>query len=370
MLFPLPAVVTALLAPIVAVTVNIPIWNQYTALIKWALDGLAQTFHSGGLAIIAFTIIVKTALLPLTVQSIRSSKSMQELQPQIKELQKKHGKDRQRLSAETMALYQQHRVNPMAGCLPMVIQIPIFLGVYHAIHDLSISGVGHWNDRFLWIPDLAKPDPIHLLPILAAIFQFVQSRMMRPANQGKISDPQQAMMNSMMNLMPLTVIMFGWSFAAGPVVYWVTQSVYSVVQQWWITGWGAMLDWFPWLPDLPEHRRLGYRPPRPLEEVVVTSADGTVTAKQGGIGGWFNKMMAEAQQQQLRKSGVEPEPEPARDVVVESARPAAKPGGSKGKGGKPRNGAKPAPEEPATAAANGGSANGKAVVIPRKSRAE
>ena len=362
MLFPVPAAVTALLAPILAVTVNIPVWNQYTALIRWALDLLAQTFHSGGLAIIAFTIIVKTALLPLTVQSIRSSKAMQELQPQIKELQKKHGKDRQRLSAETMVLYQQHRVNPMAGCLPMVIQIPIFLGVYQAIHDLSVSGIGHWNDQFLWIPDLAKPDPIHLLPILAAIFQFVQSRMMRPVNQGKISDPQQAMMNSMMNLMPLTVIMFGWSFSAGPVIYWVTQSVYSVVQQWWITGWGAMLDWFPWLPDLPEHKRLGYRPARPLDEVVVTSADGTVTAKHSGIGGWFNRMMAEAQQQQLRRSGAEPEPEAS--PVVESARA----GGGKGKGGKARNGATAPADAPAAASAGG--ANGKAVVIPRKSRAE
>ena len=96
--------------------VDIPVWNQYVQLLTWALDGLAGIFHSGGLAIIAFTIIIKTILLPLTVQSIRSSKAMQELQPKIKELQKKHGKDRQRLTQETMALYQQYRVNPMAGC--------------------------------------------------------------------------------------------------------------------------------------------------------------------------------------------------------------------------------------------------------------
>ncbi|MCA9864119.1 MAG: YidC/Oxa1 family membrane protein insertase, partial [Thermomicrobiales bacterium] len=95
-----------------------PIWDQYVHLLVLALDGLADVFHSAGVAIIAFTIIVKTLMLPLTVKSIRSSKAMQDLQPKIKELQKKHGSDRQRISQETMALYQQYQVNPMAGCLP------------------------------------------------------------------------------------------------------------------------------------------------------------------------------------------------------------------------------------------------------------
>jgi len=102
-------------------SVNIPIWNQYVDVLVWALDSLATLFHSAGLAIIAFTIIIKTILLPLTVKAIRSSKAMQDLQPKIKELQKKHGSDRQRISQETMALYSQYRVNPMAGCFPMLI---------------------------------------------------------------------------------------------------------------------------------------------------------------------------------------------------------------------------------------------------------
>ena len=159
-----------------------------------------------------------------------------------------------------MALYQQYRVNPMAGCLPMVIQIPIFLGLYNAIMRLSTSGAGLWDQGFLWLPSLAHADPWHLLPIMAGLFQFVQTQMMRPANQPKSTDPQQAMMNSIMNFMPLTVVFFGWSFAAGPVLYWATQSVYSVVQQWFITGWGNFIKWAPFLPELPEHRRLGYRP--------------------------------------------------------------------------------------------------------------
>ncbi|MGC4192591.1 MAG: YidC/Oxa1 family membrane protein insertase [Thermomicrobiales bacterium] len=272
----------------------IPVWDQYTAFLKWALNGLADVFGNGGLAIIAFTIIIKTLLLPLTVKSTRSSKNMQELAPKIKELQKKYGKDRQRLSQETMALYQQHGVNPMAGCLPMVLQIPIFFGLYHAIRSLSGSDTGVWHQGFLWIHSLGDPDPYKILPILAGIFQFIQARMMRPAGQ-KVTDPQQQMMNTMMNFMPLMVVLFGWNFASGPVIYWVTQAIYSVVQQWLITGWGAFGEWFPWLPELPAHRRLGYQDPSKRKNVVVMSGEaGSVQGK--GLSGWLNRKMMEAQE--------------------------------------------------------------------------
>ncbi|HEU5430206.1 MAG TPA: YidC/Oxa1 family membrane protein insertase, partial [Thermomicrobiales bacterium] len=273
------------------------------------------------------------------------------------------GKDRQRLTQETMALYKQYHVNPMAGCLPMLIQAPIFLGVYHAINDLSQSGIGHWNEGFLWLPSLDKPDALHILPILAAVFQFVQSRMMRPQGQGKIADPQQAMMNSMMNLMPLTVILFGWNFAAGPVLYWVTQSLYSVVQQWFITGWGAMLDWVPMLPDLPEHRRLGYRPPRNLDDVVVVSGE---AEQRSGWMGWMQRKMEEAQAQSVGR-GVA-----ALDAAAEAETPppAKANGAGKGRSGSARKAkadgrAAEPPPEPADAADANGS---KAVVIPRKAR--
>jgi YidC/Oxa1 family membrane protein insertase len=282
--------------------VNIPIWNQYVDFLVWLLNSLTSTFSSAGIGIIAFTIIVKTLMLPLTVKALRSSKAMQELQPKIKELQKKHGNDRQRISQETMALYQQYRVNPMAGCLPMVIQIPIFFGLYRSIMLLSTSGAGLWDQGFLWLPSLAHPDPWHILPILAGLFQFVQTQMMRPANQPKSTDPQQAMMNSVMNIMPLTVVFFGWSFASGPVLYWATQSVYSVVQQWFITGWGNFNKWAPFLPELPEHRRLGYRPPRDLDSVVVVSGDGQPVFAPGPMG-WLQRKMDEAQKQALQRTG-------------------------------------------------------------------
>jgi YidC/Oxa1 family membrane protein insertase len=285
---------------------GIIIWDQYVDLVEWVLSGLGNLLNSGGLAIIVFTIIVKTLLLPLTIKSIRSSKAMQELAPKIKEIQKKYGQDRQKASQETFALYSQHGVNPMAGCLPMLIQMPIFFGVYFGIREMSGSGATEWANGFLWLDSLKQADPWHVLPILAGFFQFIQTRMMRPANQ-KITDPQQQIMNTMMTFMPLTVVLFGWGFDSGPVLYWVVQAIYSVVQQWLITGWGSIGEWFPWLPELPEHRRLGYAAPRDINDVIVVSGAGAPERK--GIQGWLHKRMEEAQknaaerQAELKKRG-------------------------------------------------------------------
>ena len=373
-----------------------PGWSQFVDLIKWALDSLANTFNNAGLAVIVFTILIKTALMPLTVQSLRSSKAMQELQPKIKELQKKYGKDRQRLTQEQMRLYSEHRVNPMAGCLPLILQIPIFLGLYQAISSLSGSGEGYWTGGFLWLDSLDEADPYRVLPFLAGGFQFVQTKMMRPYKQGKITDPQQAMMNTMMNFMPLTVIIFGWGFASGPVLYWATQSVYSVVQQWFITGWGSMRDWFEWLPELPEHRRLGYRAPRPLDEVVVVSGtdDGT-PPRAPGFAGWIQDRLQESQKRAVARReaaiGARGDVQSRADAESEAIAEASNGGGRpvparsrgnarRGAGGTGR-GARANAGNGATAR-NAAAANGqaseladtqapaasRAVIVPRKSR--
>ncbi len=389
------------LLPVLPVALSFPGWSQYVNGLESVLNWLANGLNSGGLAIIVFTILVKTALMPLTVQSLRSSKAMQELQPKIKELQKKHGKDRQRLSQETMKLYSEHRVNPMAGCLPMLIQIPIFFGVYQAIVNLSRSEQGQWANGFLWLNDLGAADPIKVLPIAAGVFQFVQTKMMRPAYQ-KVTDPQQAMMNTMMNFMPLTVILFGWGFASGAVVYWVAQSVFSVVQQWFITGWGSMKEWAPALPELPEHRRIGYRPPRALDDVVVLSGDEDgVPARPTGAMGWFQRKMEEAQQQAAERSAAQPSRSGAAradsgyQAKVDAAtgdgassrkratgrsgggarRAASGRSGDAGRAGKTANGATESvsaagTERPVEVVANGrASGNGRgAVAVPRKSR--
>lgn len=357
----LPAVLSA-----IAAIAAIPVWDQFVGVLESILGFLADRTNNLGIAIIIFTIGVKTLLLPLTVQATRSSKAMQELQPKIKELQKKHAKDRQRLTQETMALYQQYHVNPMAGCLPMILQIPIFLGVYRAILHLSQGGDVSYGHNFLWVPDLAKPDPIHLLPILAAVFQFVQTKMMRPQGQEKSTDPQQAMMNQLMNFMPLSVILFGWSFAAGPVLYWVTQSIFSVVQQWIITGWGSMKDWVPGLPELPEHKRLGYRPPRNLDDMVVVGGDGGATIKAKGFSGWFQAQMEKAQAAQINATQAPP---PAADddeddAPAKGGKPAAR---TPGKAQVVQRGSRNVKSEDNGASAEPAApASGKAVIVPRK----
>lgn len=264
---------------------SIPVWNQFVHAIEAALRFTADWTGSAGIAVVILTIIFKTILLPLTVKSLRSMSSMQELQPKIKDLQKKYAKDRQKLSAETMKLYQEHGVNPAAGCLPMLLQVPIFFGLYFAIRNLSAHGGGVWNDSFLWLPSLAKADPYHILPIGAGVFQFVQTRMARPRNQGKAADPQQQMMNTMMTFTPLMVVVFGWAFDSGPVIYWAVSAIYSAVQQYFITGWGSMLDWLPFLPDLPEHRRLGYETP---EKKAKRRAQ---AGEQKGLFGLLNKQI-------------------------------------------------------------------------------
>lgn len=280
------------------------LWNGYVDLIQSGLAWLADLTGSGAMAIILFTIIIKTVLLPLTIKSVKSTAAMQELQPRIKDLQKKYGKDRQRLSQETMKLYSEYNINPAAGCLPLLAQMPIFFGLFFAIRRSTEAGVGHFADGFLWIPSLGEPDKVSLLflplaplAILAGAAQFVQMRMMRPRNQGKVTDPQQAMMQMMMNFMPLMVVIFGWNFPAGVVLYWFIQSVYSVVQQWFITGWGAVGDWFPWLPELPEHRRLGYKKKPDPSNVVVSGEP----AELGGFMGWMQRKSQEMESRQAER---------------------------------------------------------------------
>ena len=272
--------------------ISIPIWDQYVDFLKWGLENIGSRVGSGGIAIIIFTIIVRTLILPITVRSIKSMKSMQDIQPKIKELQKKHKGDRVRLQQETMALYQTYGVNPVAGCLPALLQIPIFIGVYNAINSLSNSETGVWAGSFLWLDSLSDSDPWKILPIAAGVFQLMQTFMSLPAGQGKVTDPQQAMMQTMMKILPITVVFFGWTFASGAVLYWATQSIYGIIQQWFITGWGKLNDYVPGLPELPEHRRLGYKAPRDLENFDPSTVP---PKKHGPVGRWWQKQMEQAQ---------------------------------------------------------------------------
>lgn len=276
--------------------ISIPIWAQFVDLMKLGLETLARLTGSPGLAIIIFTVLIKLLLSPLTLRTIKSQRAMQDLQPKIKALQKRYGSDRQKLSAETMRLYQTHNVNPTASCLPMVFQLPIFWGLYQSLRSLSTTAVA-FHQGFLWLPSLALPDALHIMPFVAAIFQLIQTRMSMPTGKYKPTDPQQRMMTQMMQFMPLTVIIFGWGFPSGLVLYWATQSIFGAVQQYFITGWGALRDWIPFLPEV-----IRYTPPDPDEvdesKVIVSGAEGAhPVMPQRGFWGLISKQMEKVEQQ-------------------------------------------------------------------------
>jgi YidC/Oxa1 family membrane protein insertase len=262
------------------------LWNSVIQLFASVLKFFAEI--SGGntaIGIIIFTIAVRTAILPLTLKSVRSNRAMQQLQPLIKDINKRYEtKAGQRLSpeksqqkqAEIMALYREYSVNPAAGCLPIMIQIPIFFAVYGAVSSVAgkvdplMALVQHaWNQvspqandlaqkavlnnkGILWINDLTAPDPTYILPVLMVILQFMTTRMTIPRGGG--ADEQQRRINGIMQWTPLIFGFTALQFPSGPVIYWVTSALYSVLQQYFITGWGSLAD-LPFLSFLP-HREL------------------------------------------------------------------------------------------------------------------
>jgi YidC/Oxa1 family membrane protein insertase len=137
------------------------IWGAFVGLIESALNLFDQVIRSGGIpypfgfAIILFTLVIKLITMPLTFQQLRASKAMQDLQPQLKELQKKYKDDKEKLAQAQMDLYKQAGVNPFGGCLPMLIQMPIWIGLYQALFNLA--KVGTLQEGFFWIPSLAEP---------------------------------------------------------------------------------------------------------------------------------------------------------------------------------------------------------------------
>jgi len=217
---------------------NLPILKQLVLLLHYILvtiNGALASLGLGpnwswGLAIIGLTIIVRLVLFPLTWKQFSSAQSMQVIQPQLKELQKKYKSDRGKLQQETMKLYQEHRVNPFASCLPLILQLPVFISLYAAIKGLGpLEGglstvVALNNASFLWIPHLGNPDPYYILLILYVVSQLVSTELMLATQ----TDKSQKMI---MRAMPIMFVFFLFRFPAGLFVYWVTTNLWTVGQQ-------------------------------------------------------------------------------------------------------------------------------------------
>lgn len=185
---------------------------------------LHSALGNWGWAIIAVTILLKLVFFPLSAASYRSMARMRKLQPEMQSLRERHGSDRQQLSQEVMALYKREKVNPMGGCLPMLIQMPVFIALYWVLSESIELRHAPW---ILWISDLSMRDPLYVLPILNGLSMFVLQTL-QPAPP----DPIQA---KVMKIMPVMFSFFFVFFPAGLVLYWTVNSMLSIAQQWAIT---------------------------------------------------------------------------------------------------------------------------------------
>lgn len=230
------------------------VWPLTKALI-WLNDVLATLSvpYSWGFAIILFTVIIKLVTFPLTMSQIRGMQAQKELQPRLQELQKKYGKDREKLAQEQMALYKEAGVNPLSGCLPLLIQMPVLFGLYSALVALG----SRLNDAdFFWIPNLAFPSytgglswipesfssgqygllvSYLILPVLLMVSQIYVQKYMTPATPSTGNDSTAGMMKQMTTIMTLMFGFFTLQVPAGLTLYWVTSNFLQMGQQYLVT---------------------------------------------------------------------------------------------------------------------------------------
>ena len=240
-----------------------------------------------GFSIIGLTVVVRIILYPFTHSQLKASKKMQELSPHLSKLKDKHKGDAKTLQAETMKLYKEFGVNPAAGCLPLIIQIPVIWGLYSVLNHVVSAGAvniiadinkvvyfdflqltGKWDTLFFGIPLGENPSKLFpmmplilLVPVLTAVFQFMQSKMMMapsdktkdkvsgkknlPAVKGqekKKDDFSSVFQSQSLYIFPLMIGFFSYSFPIGLSLYWNTFSIFGIIQQYQISGWGGLSD--------------------------------------------------------------------------------------------------------------------------------
>jgi YidC/Oxa1 family membrane protein insertase len=262
------------------------IWNTFLVHPIMNLTLFAYSIvHDLGLAIVFVTILIRLGLYPLYVTQIRSQRAMQEVAPAMEELKKKYGKDRQRFSQEQMKLYSERGVNPAAGCLPLVLQMPLLIALYNSLlqlgcglgpppnnecpgltHDMvesfrytfipnpieiggALDTTAHWLP---WITQgLQHRDPFFILPVMAGLVQLIASVMAMPAKQVKSDDAAQRMTQSMAYTFPLMTVVIGAQFPAGLTLYWIATTAFQIVQQYFVSGWGQLPKYLPFLRSIP-----------------------------------------------------------------------------------------------------------------------
>lgn len=211
--------------------VNRGFWNRFIVYpMALSLDFFAGLLmNQYGLSILVMTIIIRFLILPLTLKQYRSSRALQALQPQLQKLREKYKNDQQKFNQELMKLYQEHNINPLAGCLPVLIQMPILLALYNAImYNPAIRGE---HSKFLWM-DLSQPDNLYILPVLAALTTYIQQKMVM--SQSGQNNPMQGIMI----IFPILIFVMSISFPSALPLYWVYSNLFTLVQTYFIYGIG------------------------------------------------------------------------------------------------------------------------------------
>ena len=209
--------------------------SPLTRVFAWLLHALYTVIPNYGVAIILLTLLVRAVTAPLTVRQMRSMERLRRVQPRMKEIQEKYADDRQKQSEELMKLYRQENVNPLGGCLPMLLQLPVFIGLFYALR----SSLELRHAPFVgWINDLSAPDllftlpglnlPFRVLPLVMGVTMFIQQKI----TPMQTPDPTQARM--MMVVMPVMMTVLFYQFPSGLVLYWMLSNVLAILNQLWI----------------------------------------------------------------------------------------------------------------------------------------
>lgn len=200
-------------------------------IIGWIAHGMAAALNilhrlsgSYGVAIILLTILIRLATYPLTVKQTQSMARMREVAPKVQEVQKKYADKPQEMHRRVMQIYRENGVNPLSGCLPMLIQLPFLWALFTVLRNPSTFSGG---EPFLWVANLGAADPLYILPVLSGVTTYVQSFV-----TGTGTDPTA---RAMLYIMPVFIGWVSATLPAGLVLYWVVSNIFSIVQSWLIT---------------------------------------------------------------------------------------------------------------------------------------
>lgn len=236
-----------------------------------ALKFLTIQTGNFGAAIILLTILIRTALIPFTLPTLRSQKKMRDLKPLIDALKIKHKGDAKKMQVAQMELFKEHNINPLSGCLPYIVQFIVLIALYNVLNNFVANAerIGVVVQTGFFMFDLSKPDRSLILPIIAAATQLILSLMILPGtekhdlipNNSKKKSVQKAneqetntqdmaetMQKQMVFMMPIMTGIISYQFPAGLALYWIATTVYSIAQQWMVSGPGALIEYWKKIP--------------------------------------------------------------------------------------------------------------------------